>query len=842
MRIFTYLILILIPLSSFAQEQSSGLKFLSHQVSKEMRTSLYMEEEEGIRSGNYFNLTFDYSLYPNKKGRFGQICKINVGEDSSIDLIYNIKNVRDNYLSLLINGQIVKEWAIDSDTIIKDGWNQLSITLLPRKHSIFVSNNSDTLTIGQITINRKDRVKFFFGAAKGYSSKDVSSFILGKVCLSSSPGKEKYLWNMDRHGEDYVIDCLRGKKLIVENPEWLMDNHIKWSHEKSVILPRFHFVQDNGDNLYIITEDSLCVYSLTGKESSRYKFEKSLDLLRTSNHFIWHEGKLAYLNIDDSSHSISVFDYAAGAWNPEITSDERRTIHANVMAYGKEYLQMFGYGFHKYSDRIYVVRDGKATRFNVPAVIPPRYLGAIGINNGRLYIYSGVGNKSGEQMSGTEIYNDFWGIDLEKGKEGITELSSFPSLKDEVAAENLLFISGDDSFYALFFNPFKDKSYLQLKKMDIHDGIVTELADKIPYLFHDINSEARLIFSRKENKLYAVTKHLRDEKENEYELNVYSVNYPVLRREDVILNDLEDNDWRLILAVVSVILIAALCTTFIILRRRRRTEEVLMHNNDVELRNPVQENLHHADDKTAGVYLLGGFHVINKDGDNITGKFTPVTTQLLCLIILYTARSSKGIPSAVLKDILWSDKSDESALNNRSVNIRKVRKILQEVGDYRILHENSYWKFAVPDDLACDVINAVAFLKEFNNKKHLPVSEDLEKISAICSCGSLLTDLLYDWLDDFKFSYNTMVIDALNKALTIISDNAIRVSFADAIIRFSPLDEEALKVKCAALAALGKNGLAKSTFEAFAKEYETTMGEPLPYSFESVYSSKRKAN
>lgn len=840
-RIAAFLILTLIPISSFAQNHLCGLKFLSHQVSKEMRTSLYLEDDKGIKVGNYFNLTFEYSFYQNKKGRFGQICKINIGNGSTVDFVYNIKNVRDNYLALLVDGQIVREWAVDSDYIMKDEWNRMSITLLPKEHRIMVLNNSDTLSVTHNAIGRNDRVRFFFGAVKGNSSKDVSSFILGDVILSIKPGKEKFHWNMNRHGEAYVIDNIDRKKLIAENPEWLIDNHIRWELEKSVILPRFHFVSDNDENLYIITEDSLNVYSLSDKEFVGYGFKNTINLLKTSNHFVWNEGRLEYLNINDVSCVRSVFDPASGTWRPAIVSDNRKSIHANIIAYGEDYMQLFGYGFHKYSDRIYRMKNDESVRLNDPIKIPPRYLSAVGINDGKLYIYSGVGNKSGEQISGADIYNDFYSIDLTTME--IKALPSFPELCHEVAAENLIFDCKGEFFYALFFNPFKDKSCLQLKKIDMVTGKVTDLADGIPYLFSDINSEARLSFSKKENKIYAITKHIRDERAYEYELNVYSVHFPVLNRDDVLLADTAKSKSWWVWLMVSILAVSALSAgAYLISRRKRKHIEPPVSDFSEIEDTLLPEKEHKVEEKATGVYLLGGFAVIDKNGENITGKFTSVTTQLLCLIILYTVRNKKGIPSVVLKDILWSDKSDESALNNRSVNIRKVRKLLEEVGGYTIVHENSYWEFVVPDDMPCDVVSSVAFLKKFNSKKYVPDESVLGQLLAICSKGGLLTDLHYDWLDDFKFSYNTMVIDAFNKALSVMSDNVMRVSFVNAIMRLSPLDEDALKVKCNALIALGKNGLAKAAFDAFAKEYEATMGEVLPYTFESICTSKRKTN
>ena len=89
--------------------------------------------------------------------------------------------------------------------------------------------------------------------------------------------------------------------------------------------------------------------------------------------------------------------------------------------------------------------------------------------------------------------------------------------------------------------------------------------------------------------------------------------------------------------------------------------------------------------------MLNGFQVINRDLKDITGKFTPIMRQLLSVIILYSNQNNKGISNIKLKELLWYDKSEESFSNNRSVNIRKIRLLLEEVGDTEISSANRYW-------------------------------------------------------------------------------------------------------------------------------------------------------
>ena len=79
----------------------------------------------------------------------------------------------------------------------------------------------------------------------------------------------------------------------------------------------------------------------------------------------------------------------------------------------------------------------------------------------------------------------------------------------------------------------------------------------------------------------------------------------------------------------------------------------------------VQPDIH----KKSSILFLDGFQVWDKNGADITKSFTPILKQLLILIILYSVNNKKGISNVTLRELLWFDKTDESAQNNRRVNI-----------------------------------------------------------------------------------------------------------------------------------------------------------------------------
>lgn len=64
--------------------------------------------------------------------------------------------------------------------------------------------------------------------------------------------------------------------------------------------------------------------------------------------------------------------------------------------------------------------------------------------------------------------------------------------------------------------------------------------------------------------------------------------------------------------------------------------------------------------------------------------------QLLILIILYSVNNKKGISNVTLRELLWFDKMDESAQNNRRVNIRKLKLLLEKLDGAELVKESTY--------------------------------------------------------------------------------------------------------------------------------------------------------
>lgn len=65
----------------------------------------------------------------------------------------------------------------------------------------------------------------------------------------------------------------------------------------------------------------------------------------------------------------------------------------------------------------------------------------------------------------------------------------------------------------------------------------------------------------------------------------------------------------------------------------------------------------------------------------------------------------KGISSEMLIERFWYDKNESSARNNLSVNIKRLRSLLEQVGPIQVVHSNGYWTIELSDSITCDYKN-----------------------------------------------------------------------------------------------------------------------------------------
>jgi two-component SAPR family response regulator len=229
--------------------------------------------------------------------------------------------------------------------------------------------------------------------------------------------------------------------------------------------------------------------------------------------------------------------------------------------------------------------------------------------------------------------------------------------------------------------------------------------------------------------------------------------------------------------------------------------------------------------------------VFDKNGADISSKFTMTLKELFALIVLHSVKFEKGVSATVIQEYLWPDKDEVSARNNRNVNVKKLRTLLEEVGGISIENNNSYLKLTMEENIFCDYQVVYKVLSRDN-----VISDEKEKINIIIANvkrGSLLPNLQTSWLDSFKSDISNLIIDTLidySQKLDSSKDDKLLLEIADAVFMYDSINQEALMIKCSVLNKKGKYSLAKTWYDHFAKEYQKLYAENYPRTFEDVIS------
>jgi DNA-binding SARP family transcriptional activator len=505
-----------------------------------------------------------------------------------------------------------------------------------------------------------------------------------------------------------------------------------------------------------------------------------------------------------------------------------------------------GYSQHKYFNLVqrYDFKNNQwDTVPTVGDVYYPRMHAALGKLKDTLYLIGGFGSRAGDQILHPEHYTDLLAFSL-KDKAFIKKYDFEAPVTGLDFANSMVIDEEDQSFYVLATTIFEYETYLQLLRGNLADPELIPVGDKIMYLFHNENSYCDLFFSKSSQELIAVTS-LADPEENTTKITVHKISFPPNISEEV------TGRWVFSTAfmVFGILFIVMVIATGIFLARHRvKKRGAVRDRNGSREKDASKSDLPAANGnslekrKKSGnsILFFGGFQVINRHGDDITKKFTPLLKELFLLIFLNSIKD-KGISVPRLTELLWFSMDAKTAKNNRAVNIAKLKNLLLEIESCSLSQKTSYWQIAFDDAIVFN--DYWTCLKNMNTEKPM-AKEALWQFLCLIKKGPLLGNASYEWLDEFKLECSNQIIDSLMDYMNLDdakSDHELTIQIADAILIFDIMHEEAISVKCKALAALGKHSLAKEIFAKFCKEYMILYDEPYKWSFTDLIKDQRKS-
>jgi DNA-binding SARP family transcriptional activator len=666
---------------------------------------------------------------------------------------------------------------------------------------------------------------------------DVAPVILKNIRISYN-SKELHHWILDKHGENVVRDELKNMPAIASTPYWTMDNRIYW--EKVAEFKTSSFPQITFDSIrrqiYILDADELIAYSLLTHSAQRMKCSPEAQG-KFYNHLLFDpiSSRLFYYSIEKKKNYY--YDFAENSWIDYQHDDDEAT-HAHQNRYISNYnsfLYLFGgYGFYKYKSDFFKIdlKTNEWVRYDFSHTITPRYLAAMGGNSAgdKVYILGGRGAEMGRQELSPKNFSDLFEVDLKTVKVKYLFDTDKDDNKENIYSNSLIVDENDKNLYVLAYPNKTYASSIRLKKINLEKQTTETLANAIEFYFQDATSFCDLYYSKQLSKLIAVAAYSNDQKT--FSIHIYTLDYPPLTEQDVIqFRAGGPNKWWFF--ITSTLLFAIVA--WIVARKMRKQPKKARNKNKAK---PETEKGKEREGNEKAWYnfrkkailFIGGFQVFNKNGDNITGDFTPTLKHILVLIILYSLKNNKGISSSKLQEFLWFDKTEEAARNNRNVNISKLRVILQDLGNIDISNQNGYWTISLPEDVLSDYKETFRLADKIQ-KEAITSKEDLQRLLVLLDYGQLLPNIQLEWVDNFKTDFTNIVIDTLmyivNNTNNPFYDNQeIRLRIADSLLKLDSINEEALVIKCKAFVKMGKKSLAKATFDNFSREYKTLLGEP----------------
>ncbi|MDN5288491.1 MAG: hypothetical protein JWR38_4765 [Mucilaginibacter sp.] len=855
------LLLVLLLINTFSvfrsMGQSYGLGFFSHDVVPEKRTSLDLFPENGLRVDNRIKISFEMSFLPDKEDYYGYVFRLIQNGKHNIDLIYNKRdsrpddpNIDHNHFKLVIGDEYSKISFNITPTELVNHWNKFSLIFNFANDDLIMIVNNNKYVEHHLRL-KPDFYKLFFGVNdfSTFKTNDCPPLKLRNIKIETD-NNQAYHWSLNESQGNIAREDQNKLQSDVVNPLWMHSLHAKWSYQKSLKVNGAASIAFNPltNELYIIGNDSLLTFSLKKYSLSAIKYNSGqLNLVKSNQScFNPHDSTLFNYYIENKQKQIVTFDFKSKKWSqnyaiadPSIdfwqSNNFFRAADTSLYIIG-------GYGQFKYKNTINRYNLGSHKWENIivgGAYFSPRYLAATGTtNNGDIaYILGGYGNNSGLQALGPKNLYDL--VQLNVKTKTFKKLYDLRIKNDDWAFANSLIIDQDTRrFYALVFPNHTYNSNLQLLIGSLDNPSYRVVDSKIPYEFSDTFSFANIYYSKTKQEFVAVT--LLRTSDNKTIVKIYTLlSPPELLNNETAAKPAGKGAYILILLIAFVTLPAI----WLFIQLRKRKSKVI-----VQVRKPaahpvteqlikvpqLYEGIEQTSCNKNSILLFGDLQLYTTDGEEISKHFTSLLKELFLLILVYSLKFGRGVSPEKLIEILWFDKSEESAKNNRSANLSKLKTILQQTEYIQLSKTTGKWKVDI--DYSVIYVDYYHFLQIASDRKRIN-KEKINELIAITQRGNFLSNIEFSWLDEFKSEVANEIIDICLEYADKINhseDPEFLIKIANCIFHFDSVNEDAMIIKCKSLAQIGKHSLAKSTFEHFNKEFKQLYGEKFNKDFHTI--------
>lgn len=863
-----FLIVCCLLFNRVSYAQSQGLIFSSFETVQEKRTSLDLGDGKAVCLSRDFSLSFDISFRPGQPAYFGYVFRLINREGQNIDLLYSPKSRAFN----LVTGEHLSGISFQMNAPgPQQRWANFRLTRKGAGLAFYV----DGKLRGEAPAELKDDCfHIIFGACHfpDFRSTDLPPMQVKNVLLEKDGRAEAY-WPLRETSGNTAADSLHGKTARVINATWAAALYQHWQPRYDAVVKGHASVTFDAEKeeLVIVAKDSVYRFSeRTGAVTAVPVAGPHHQLLMGSHSFLDPVSReLWQFNIDHRWAAV----FRNSSWQPPFDSVSVTEYWQANRFYAPSQRSLYflgGYGQYRYKNRIsrYNFETGGWDSLHTNGdSYTPRYLAALGSLGDTAYILGGFGSTTGEQMLNPRYLYDLLRLNV---RTGAVQKRFTLNAPDEqfVFGNSMVIDSASRQYYALIFPKERYDSRLQLIRGSLDAPGYTLLADTIPFVFKDTRAFAGLFYCAAAKRLLAVTTFT---KENQYtQVKAYAISFPPEALPVAAARPPQFRiPWWYYITGVGLLLFALLLSA----RNRRRNrhgrdaakpsrpggvgdaEKRLPEGNTPDAANGeylpkhgtpdtgaaesrqhlapapgATENREHPPHHPA-IFLFGPFTVKDAAGQDLTRQFTPLLKELFLLIAVHTIENGQGISVEKLNETLWNDKSEKAAKNNRSVNILKLKNILEKLGGCTVRKESGNWRLDHAPRLYIDLL-------QLRGPEAGSLSEQkLREILDTLMRGPFLYQTEYEWLDDFKSAITARLLDLLSRETTggqWDRDPELLVAIANGIFVLDPVNEEALATKCRNLVALGRHSLARHAYERFVKEYRHIYGEDYPASFAEV--------
>lgn len=824
-----------------------GLSLKSHSVPGIERTTLYLDDNQPFSIKNDFIISFQMYVRANEHD-FGTILHLHTNTNQFIRFSF-VAGEERHFPALVLNEGIIN---INSP-IEREKWLDVSLHLRLKDNVIEIDYDNKKIS-AMAPLQGVKSVTALFGQMKEYLS-DVAPIDLRNVTITQD-GKQIREWKLWKHNDTVCYDEIEGAVARAIHPVWLIDNHIEWKLVHQAKIPGKLDVAFNAREalFYLVRSQSIDVLDENGTLQKEIAIRGGYPAVEFPNHLLYDTLSNKLVSYYPKKGITSRFSFDTERWSNEIRNTEEASNYNHARTFNPADSSFYffgGYGFYQYRNDLYRMKysTNQIEQVEYERPLYPRYSAAMAIVGDELYIFGGRGNKYGKQELSSHYYWGLCAINLKNKQSRIVWQKNQPQEEGTIMASTMYFEPSDSSFYAVSTN----KGGV-LWKISMKDSVYSEVSKPIYNESTYQDSDFSLYTSPSHGKLFLVLDKILSN--HTHELAIYSINMPLVNEVDIrqsTAGESINNRWYLYAIGLLLLLVLA---GFVLYRfkyngknkkappTKKGTEKTVATTGKVQSQSDVPESktipkkewmqesetiftetVNYYDRSRASISLLGCFNVRDKDGNDITSNFTPRLKHLLILLILYTEKNAQGILASKTTEILWPEKEETAARNNRNVNLRKLRVLLESIGDMEVMIENNFLRIKWGTGVFCDYHTLITCTKQFEQEKS---EELLNRILEILLYGPLLPNTILDWLDDFKDDYSSYSIDLLKNLLDIeISRNHqdMIIRLADIMFLHDPLNEEALAAKCSVLVTQGKKGIARNLYDRFCKEYHDSMGE-----------------